>query len=158
MSSVFSGRPKRMRQVVAPPVAGVGAAAAGTEAALGLDRLIEGGRFGLRGGAEFFCQQPDELLVLAQSRRRLSFEPVEPDQVALGDFVQGIEAHPAAGVGNRGGAAALLGQACHEPLEQGAQLEAEALGLEKLPIVKLGTVGEGKTGQKWAGIEVGGLG
>ncbi len=45
-----------------------------------------------------------------------------------------------------------------QPLQRRSQILAQPLGLEELPLVELGTVGQGETGQKVGPIEVGGLG
>jgi hypothetical protein len=95
---------------------------------------------------------------LAQPGRRLTGLIIEADQTPLSRFVQRVQSDPTASLGNSRLEAACGAEAGHQSFQQPGQLLAQSFTLKELPMIKLGAVGQAKTGQKVVGIEAGCLG
>ena len=76
----------------------------------------------------------------------------------MGRFVQGIEVEPAARVGECHCSRPFFHVGHHQPVQNSGEYLAQAVSLEELPFVKLGTVRQGKTGQQVVAVKPGGLG
>jgi hypothetical protein len=89
-------------------------------------------------------QHAHALLVLAQSRRLLSCPGIDLHQVAVSRFVEGIKGYPAPGIGNGGRVLVAGCVGTDQSAESRGQLLAQALRFERLPIVKVGAIAQGK--------------
>jgi hypothetical protein len=86
--------------------------------------------------------------VLAQGGGALARSGVQPHQVTVGRLMQWVERQPAPGVGNGRLVCPLVAVAAHQSLEGRGQLPAQPLGLEELPVVKVGAIAQREAGQK----------
>ncbi len=71
-------------------------------------------------------------------------------------FVERVQRQAAVRVGQGRSQVALLDMAAHEARQHRAQIAAQMLGLEDLPFVELGAVGQREAGQEVVAVERGG--
>ena len=118
-----------------------------------LDGLVEQGSLFLRLNSQFLFQNLCTLSVLAQSGRPLAGLDVELHQEAVGRLVHGINRQPAPAAGYSHLGHSLGTMATRQSLERAAQFSAEALALERLPVVECGAVTQRETGHKVVAIQ-----
>ena len=119
------------------------------------DLLIERGRFLRRRNPQFVVERLAKELILAQHGGLLPRLGIQSHQLIVGGFVPGIECQPAASVENRLLVAALIAQEANQAFKGGGMRLAQTLGLEQLPLVKLGAVRQGEAGKKITPVKVG---
>src|SRR5215212_2635037 len=113
-----------------------------------LDSPVKQGRLFERGYAQLLVQDPYALSVLAKGGSALVGPCVERHEHPVGRLVQDVHGQPASGVGYCRLPLAQCPATTREPLQRTSQLLAQALGLEKLPVVEGVAVAQAETGHE----------
>src|SRR5215212_1708539 len=123
-----------------------------------LDSPVEQGRLFERGNAQLLVQYPYALPVLAKGGSALVGPRVECHEHPVGRLVQGVHGQLAPGVGYRRLPLAQRRTTTREPLQSTGQLLAQALGLEKLPVVEGDAVAQAENGHEIVVVQRNSLG
>jgi len=118
-----------------------------------VDRFVEVCRLRIGLDAQLFLQQADALFVLAHGGRPLPGPGVQFHHLPVSRLVQRIQRQPATAVFDRLVIRSLEHVVVDEKLQGPAQRLAQPLGLEKLPLVKFGAVGQREACHKIVAIE-----
>ncbi len=120
------------------------------------DRAMQLGRLGLRPYPELRLEEPSARLVLANRAGAVTARDQQPHQRPVRGFVERVERHEAPGGGDPVTRPALRRFERHQPSERDAQLAAERLGLERLPLVPRRAVPEAEALEEVATMDVDG--
>ncbi len=113
-----------------------------------LDSLVEQDCGFLGPDAELLLEYRGAFRILAQGRRALAGPGMEAHQLTMGRLVQGIEGQPAPGKADGWFELAVDTVPAHQSLQGIGQFPAQRLGLQELPIIKVGAILQAEAAQK----------